>query len=99
VTKSKWNNCHNNHCMHDLNCTVSHPNDMIYLTAIGLTLGGSGTHLHTNNTQKNTIDTKQYTEQHDSLLRKSADHAPSLRGIPWHLPYKWGKSTEKPQSG
>jgi len=29
----------------------------------------------------------------------SADRAPSLRVIPWHLPYNWGKSTEKPQSG
>jgi len=27
---------------------------MIYLTAIGLTPGGSSTHLHTNNTQNNT---------------------------------------------
>jgi len=33
------------------------------------------------------------------LIRKSADRAPSLRVIPWHLPYNWGKSTEKPQSG
>ena len=32
-------------------------------------------------------------------LRKSAGRAPSLRGIPWHLPYSWGKSTEKAQSG
>jgi len=30
---------------------------------------------------------KQYVEQHNSLIRKSADRAPSLRGIPWHLPY------------
>jgi len=41
---------------------------------------------------------KQYTEQHNSLIRKSADRAPSLQGIPWHLPYKW-KRMEKPQSG
>jgi len=34
---------------------------------------------------------KQYIEQHDSLTRKSADRAPSLRGMPWHLPYNWGK--------
>jgi len=27
----------------------------------------------------------------------SADRVPSLRGIPWHLPYNWGKSTENPQ--
>ena len=26
---------------------------------------------------------------------KSAGRAPSLRVLPWHLPYKWGKSTEK----
>ena len=25
----------------------------------------------------------------------SAGRAPSLRVIPWHLPYNWGKSTEK----
>ena len=45
------------------------------------------------------IDTKQYIEQHNSVIRKSADRAPSLRGILWHLPYNWGKSTENPQSG
>jgi len=28
---------------------------------------------------------KQYIEQHSSLIRKSADRAPSSRGIPWHL--------------
>jgi len=68
----------------------------IYLTAIGLTPGGSSTHLHTNKTEKNTnkqyteqhiIDTKQYIEQHSSLVRRSADRVPSLRDIPWHLPY------------
>jgi len=62
---------------------------MIHLTAIGLPPGGSS-RVHTY---------KQYTEQHISLIRKSADRAPSLRVIPWHLPYNWGKSTEKPQSG
>jgi len=46
-----------------------------------------------------TFTHKQYIEQHHSLIRKSADRAPSLRAIPWHLPYNWGKSTEKPQSG
>ena len=53
-------------------------------------------HTHTHNTQNNTIDTKQYTEQHNSLIRNSAGRAPSLRGVPWHLPYNWGKSTGKP---
>jgi len=33
------------------------------------------------------------------LIWKSAGRATSLRVIPWHLPYKWGKSTEKLQSG
>jgi len=42
---------------------------------------------------------KQNTEQHNSLIRKSADLALSLRGTPWHLPYNWGKSMEKPHSG
>jgi lipopolysaccharide export system protein LptC len=27
------------------------------------------------------------------------DRAPSLRVIPWHLAYNWGKGTEKPQLG
>ena len=30
---------------------------------------------------------KQYTEQHNLLIGKSADRAPSLLGVPWHLPY------------
>jgi hypothetical protein len=40
------------------------------------------TQLHTNNTQ-NTEKGKL----------GSAGRAPSLRVIPWHLPYNWGKST------
>ena len=49
---------------------------MIYLTAIGLTAGGSGTvHIHTQ------------TVHRTAQLRKSGGRAPSLRGIPWHLPY------------
>jgi len=31
---------------------------------------------------------EQYVEKHNSLIRKSADRAPSLRDIPRHLPYK-----------
>jgi len=69
---------------------------MIYLTATGLTPGGSSTHKQY--TEQNSRH-KQYIEQHDSLIRKSADRAPSFRGIPWHLPYNWGKITEKPQLG
>jgi len=47
-----------------------------------------------------TIHRTQITEQHkQQLIRKSAGRALSLRVWPWHLPYNWGKSTEKPQSG
>ena len=51
----------------------------------------------------NTVDTKiRRTTRliHETTqLRKNAGRAPSLRGIPWHLLYNWGKSTEKPLSG
>jgi len=47
------------------------------------------THLHTNNTQNNTIN---------NLIGKSAGRTLSLRLIPWHLLYNWGKSADKPQS-
>jgi len=61
--------------------------DMIYLTAIGLTPGGSSTvHIYTQTIHRMTQN-KQYIEQHSSLIWKSADRVPSLRGIPWHLPY------------
>ena len=52
--------------------------DMIYLTAIGLTRGGSSTvHIYTQTIHKTT----QFTNC------KECGRAPSLRGIPWHLPY------------
>ena len=70
---------------------------MIYLTAIGLPPGGSIQYTFTHkqyiehNRHKQYTEQhnrhKQYIEQHNSLIRKSADRAPSLRGIPWHLPY------------
>jgi hypothetical protein len=70
---------------------------MIYLTGIGLTPGDNSTvHINTRTIHRTTRSTqyveqhdrhKQYVEQHSSLIRKSADRAPSLRGIPWHLPY------------
>jgi hypothetical protein len=51
---------------------------MIYLlTAIGLSPGGS-THLHTNTTQNNT---------NNNQTTLSEVRAPSLRVLPWHLPY------------
>ena len=48
---------------------------------------------------------KHYRERHktkntyNTKIRKSAGRVPSLRVLPWHLPYNSGKSTEKPQSG
>jgi len=41
---------------------------------------------------------KQYIEQHKNYWQ-IAGCSPSWRVIPWHLPYNWGKSTNKPQSG
>jgi hypothetical protein len=38
---------------------------------------------------------KQYIEQHNSLIRKSADRAPCLHVIPWHLPFNGGKKHGK----
>ena len=60
---------------------------MIYLTAIGFTPGGSSTvHIYTQTIHGQHNGHKQYMEQHNSLIRKSADLASYLRGIPWHLP-------------
>jgi len=54
-------------------------------------------HIYTQTIHRTTqIPTAQHKQQ---LIWKSADRAPSLRVLPWHLPYSWGKSTEKPQSG
>jgi len=62
--------------------------DMIYLTAIGSTPGGSSTvHIYTKQYIEQNNRHKQYIEQDSSLIRKSADRAPSLRGVPWHLRY------------
>ena len=52
--------------------------------------------LYTNNTQN---DTKQTIHTTTQQFWKSAGRAPSWLVIPWHLPYNWGKRTEKPQSG
>jgi hypothetical protein len=51
-----------------------------------------------------TVTHKQYTEQHKNLrttqkFGKVRTVPPSLRILPWHFPYNWGKGTEKPQSG
>jgi len=61
---------------------------MMHLTAIGLTPGGSSTvHIYTQTIHRTTQSTQTILEQHNSLIRMSVDRAPSLRGIPWHLPY------------
>ena len=67
--------------------------DTIYLTAVGLPPGGSSTvHIYTQkiHEQPNRHETIHRTTKliHGTTqLRKSAGRAPSLRGIPWHLPY------------
>jgi len=59
------------------------------LTAIGLTPGGTNTvHIYTQTIHRTT-----------QLIWEEFGPCPSLRVIPWNLPYNWGKSTEKPQSG
>ena len=87
--------------------------DMIYLlTVIGLAPGGSSrVHIYTQTIHRtkqltttkktqqknNTINNKNNTI--NNIIGKSAGRAPSLRTIPWHLPYNWRKGTEKPKSG
>ena len=62
-------------------------------------------HLHTSstsNTKNGTYITITKLNKHNNKNLTnlwSAGRAPSLRVIPWHLPYNWGKSTEKPQFG
>jgi hypothetical protein len=62
---------------------------IIYLTAVGLTPCGSSTvDIYTQTIHRTKQSTqKQCTEQQNSLIRKSADRALSLRGMPWHLPH------------
>ena len=60
-------------------------------------------HLHTSstpNTKNGTYITITKLNMHNNKILTnlwSAGRAPSLRVIPWHLPYNWGKSTEKSQ--
>jgi hypothetical protein len=62
-----------------------------YLTAIGLTPGGNCVHLHTNSTQNTEDGTHiKITGEKITITRNKlgrAGRAPSLRVIPWHLPY------------
>jgi hypothetical protein len=56
----------------------------VYLTAVGLTPGGSSTsQIYTRTVH--IIQRKENWEAKGKL--GSADRAPSLRIIPWHLPY------------
>jgi hypothetical protein len=72
---------------------------MIYLlTATGLTPGGSTT-VHTHKQVHITTKKQTIHRTTQKCNWNSAGRAPSWRVIPWHLPYDWGKSTEKPQSG
>jgi hypothetical protein len=52
--------------------------------------------IHTRNNQK--LGTYITIKKFKTNLG-SAGRAPSLRVIPWHLPYNWCNSTEKPQLG
>jgi hypothetical protein len=67
--------------------------DMIYLTAIGMSPGGSSSvHIYTQTVQRTTQTihrtTQITTEQHKKqLMWFSAGRAPSLRVLPWHLTY------------
>ena len=71
---------------------------MIYLTAVGLTPDGSSTvhiykqtiHRTTQSTQtihRTTQSTQTIHRTTQLTNRKSAGRAPSVLGIPWHLPY------------
>jgi hypothetical protein len=71
----------------------------IYLTATGLTPGGSSTvHIYTQTVHR--IKRTEHTQQSKNWKKilGSAGRAPSLRVITWHLPYNWGKSMEKIQT-
>jgi hypothetical protein len=60
-----------------------------------------GRNTHNNYKGKKAITGEKNNSYKEKLGSKvgSAGRAPSLRVIPWNLPYNWGKSTEKPQLG
>ena len=75
--------------------------DMTYLTAIGLTPGGSSTNLHANITQNNTnkqymeqhiIDTKQYIEQHKKYIEQ---HKKTIHGTTHYRHKTIHRTTQK----
>ena len=79
-------------------CSYAVIYEMIYLTAIGQPPGGScSVHMYIQ-TKQGTSQNKQYighkntqnntkNTQSNTTTRKSAGRAPSLRVLPWHLPY------------
>ena len=70
---------------------------MIYLTAIGLSPGGSSTvHIYTQTVQR-TTQKKQYIEQHNNL--GECGPCPVLASYTLAFALQLRKSTEKPQSG
>jgi hypothetical protein len=81
----------------------------IYLTVIGLTPGGSNTaHLyiqivHRTHRTEHIQQSQNWTcitiKSKYNIKKLIAKCGPSLRVIPWHLPYNWRKSMEKPQLG
>jgi hypothetical protein len=64
-------------------------------------------HLHTNTAQNIENGTQKTIKKLGTYIPikkfkinlRSAGRAPSLRVIPWHLPYNLGKRMEKPQLG
>jgi len=72
---------------------------MIYfLTANGLPPSVTSTvHIYTQTIHR-TTQNKQYIEEHKHFGRVRAVPR-SMRVLPWHLPYNWGKNTGNPQSG
>jgi len=59
-----------------------------FLTAIGVLPGGSSTaHIYTQAIHRTTQITTEQHKQQLHVIWKSADRAPSLRVLPWHLPY------------
>jgi len=70
------------------------------LTAIGLTPGGSSTvHIYTQTVHRTTQLTTIHRTTQLTTNWEECWLCPSLRVIPWHLPYGWGKSMEKHRSG
>jgi hypothetical protein len=60
---------------------------MIHLTVNGFTPGSSSTvHIYTQTIQRTTKTNNTYNIK----IRKTAGRAPSLRVLPWYLPYNWG---------